>query len=914
MLQELKKMYLKINYNMDIVNLENNDIGLLYFGKRKASPDMIVLIQDDFLMLSDIKKAMKFLHKVGKTLNCNRFHIITKVLPDDSMVKDMAYLNVKVNDYQYIENLKKSIIERKHIELLPHNEFTLKEAENLLKKHRKAAIVQATGTGKSFIIGNFLINKTYGKKVVLTPSKHIVTQIKKYFGEMLDDDISFLTYRKVALMTDDELESLSMNTLILDEFHRVGALKWEGAVKKLIQFNKKAYLIGTTATPRRYLDNDRDMVSELFDGISTEEIDVSLAIARGILPNPKYVYSVFDFEKEIDSALKLVTESKYNDDEKHLKEEWIDSLNNFKIDWNSSSGINDIIKNYIKKDGRNKFIVFCSNKNHLKEMQEKMRACFENNGFILENEEVVHTELYNNEKTLSRFESYKIENANGASLLFCIDMLTEGIHLSAKNGGTHLSGVFLNRSTVSPIIFYQQIGRALATDIEETPMIFDLTNNCASIRTKFYQNDLEQNQKVVNSIRDKFGLDSVNLTSTIDVRYVEMLSLISNIKAKFDISWDKRIAELKKFIDINGHAAISKSNADEGMITWAQGIRSRYFRNELSYNQIEELTQLGFVWDMVEYRWKCNLNELKKFKDEHGFIATITNSMNKDYSVLASNLRSNYRKGSLSKDKIADLEGIGFIWEVDEYKWNLMYDELLKNNELQKDFEKVVPKTTKLKNWITVQKRRYDKGDLSEEKIEKLKNAGVSFLVEKDIWMDGYRKYLFGMNMPKESRPHYIYRWASLQRKLYTEGKLNHKQIELIKNAGVSLKKSDDKFWDYIDELAEYKGKYGTCRVLKKNVENKKFYSWYNNLKSSYDQLSEEKRTALLSIGYERYIKQSSWDNNVKAYKQIKDKSFKSLNNEEKKVYNWGIRVRKLYKSGKLDDIQYRTAKEIGLI
>lgn len=54
-------------------------------------------------------------------------------------------------------------------------------------------------------------------------------------------------------------------------------------------------------------------------------------------------------------------------------------------------------------------------------------------------------------------------------------MLNEGIHVD------DVDGVILLRPTVSPIIYLQQIGRALSAGSEKTPVIFDLVNNFDSL-------------------------------------------------------------------------------------------------------------------------------------------------------------------------------------------------------------------------------------------------------------------------------------------------------------------------------------------------------------------------------------------------------------------------------------------------
>ena len=59
-----------------------------------------------------------------------------------------------------------------------------------------------------------------------------------------------------------------------------------------------ARVLGLSATNIRYLDNQRDMAWELFGGNIASELTLGEAVATGILPAPKYVLSVYSYQKE----------------------------------------------------------------------------------------------------------------------------------------------------------------------------------------------------------------------------------------------------------------------------------------------------------------------------------------------------------------------------------------------------------------------------------------------------------------------------------------------------------------------------------------------------------------------------------------------------------------------------------------
>jgi predicted helicase len=65
------------------------------------------------------------------------------------------------------------------LELTAHNSFTNKKINKLFKSSNKVAVIQATGTGKSYLIGQSLINHINKNSLVLAPSIHILSQQKK---------------------------------------------------------------------------------------------------------------------------------------------------------------------------------------------------------------------------------------------------------------------------------------------------------------------------------------------------------------------------------------------------------------------------------------------------------------------------------------------------------------------------------------------------------------------------------------------------------------------------------------------------------------------------------------------------------------------------------------------------------------
>ena len=67
----------------------------------------------------------------------------------------------------------------------------------------------------------------------------------------------------------------------------------------LLKLCSDAKLLGLTATNVRYLDNDRDVFEEHFDGHIASEMTLGEAVVRGILPAPNYVTTVYQYQKDL---------------------------------------------------------------------------------------------------------------------------------------------------------------------------------------------------------------------------------------------------------------------------------------------------------------------------------------------------------------------------------------------------------------------------------------------------------------------------------------------------------------------------------------------------------------------------------------------------------------------------------------
>ena len=175
--------------------------------------------------------------------------------------------------------------------------------EHLNKKHRKALLVMATGTGKtrvSISLVDVLMRNGWVKNVLFLADRiSLVTQAHKNFVKLLpntttsvlsesgDKDlnarITFSTYQTMINYLDTEDKPFSVgrfDLIIIDEAHRSIFGKY-GAIFNYFD----AMLVGLTATPRNEVEKSTYDIFEMEQGVPNYAYELEDAVGEGYLVN-----------------------------------------------------------------------------------------------------------------------------------------------------------------------------------------------------------------------------------------------------------------------------------------------------------------------------------------------------------------------------------------------------------------------------------------------------------------------------------------------------------------------------------------------------------------------------------------------------------------------------------------------------
>lgn len=483
------------------------------------------------------------------------------------------------------------------IKLFEHNETAYISAVRMLKETGKAAVIHPTGTGKSFIAFKLCYDNADKKICWLSPGEYIFkTQCENLAaaGSAVPRNIAFFTYAKLMLMTDAELEEIKPDYIILDEFHRCGAEMWGQGVKRLLNMYSDTPVLGLTATNIRYLDNRRDMADELFNGNIASEMTLGEAIVRGILNPPKYVLSVFGYGNEF----KKYEQKVKNTRSKAVRAEGEKYLDALKRALDKADGLDKVFAKHMpKRDG--KYIVFCASFDHMNEMADKAKEWFAK----VDTEPHIYKAYSNDPATSKVFSAFKADVSKHLKLLYSIDMLNEGIHVD------DIDGVILLRPTVSPIIYKQQIGRALSAGKKSNPVIFDIVLN---IENLYSIGAVEEEMQIATAYYRSLGEESsiVNDSFSIYDEVKDCRELFSRLNDVLTVSWQTMFEQAKKYYSENGDLEVPArfiTNDGYSLGHWIynqRAVRKGQQTGNLSEEQIEKLNSIGMRWDLyTDYKY-----------------------------------------------------------------------------------------------------------------------------------------------------------------------------------------------------------------------------------------------------------------------------------------------------------------------
>lgn len=749
------------------------------------------------------------------------------------------------------------------IKLYSHNQKAYDLAINMLKDTKKAAIVHPTGTGKSFIA--FKLCEDHPDKIIcwLSPSEYIFsTQLQNLYqatNGYKPNNIVFFTYAKLMGMSKEDIQAIHPDYIVLDEYHRAGATFWQKGVEQLLFTYSDIPVLGLSATNIRYLDSQRDMAQELFDGKIASQMSLGEAIVRGILNPPKYVLSMYYYQNTLEKYERRVKKTK----SKVARDNAEKCLDELRRRLEKAEGLDVIFKKHMT-DPHGKYIVFCSNKEHMDQMMKHTEW------FSKVDKEPHMYSVYSSDPGADKaFKDFKEDNDNNhLRLLYCIDALNEGIHVD------DISGVILLRPTVSPIVYKQQIGRALSASKKTNAVIFDIVLNIENI---YSIDSIKEEMQVATSYYRSLGEADqiINEKFKIIDEVRNCRELFEKLNDALTATWDMYYASAKQYYQENGNLEVpARYITEEGYAlgSWLnnqKAIRKGTIVGKLTEDQIQKLDSIGMIWDSLDYFWEQNFKLAKEYYLTSGNLDIPTNYKSTDGKHLGNWIlrqRQLYKSNSLTDEQIKKLDSIGMDWmdRVDRV-WENGFIEAKNYSEEYGNLS--VPKNYRsntdfpLGIWIQRQRSLYKNKKISDDRVKRLTDVGMNW--NPDNWESRFnlvRQYYeehgnINISQKEIIQGVWLGKWIVSQKKAMQEGKLTHEQTEMLKTLPMKeVGRKDNRWWSMYEEAKKYYLKFGHLNVPMDYLTSsgKKLSDWIIRQRRNYKlgKMPSEHKEKLDEIGF----------------------------------------------------------------
>ena len=708
------------------------------------------------LTRSDAERFYEKLSSLNKEYRNLYFRIVAHggFLPE---ALDFELHGLSVSDENYIE----SLLSGRHVELYPHNEVAYRAITRGFKQHRIGAVVQATGTGKSYLLARYITDHAKEKILVFAPNITILDEIRKAVGFSAPQ----VTYRTFQSLTRNRKDNglLRAEHILIDEFHHFGAEIWGSALQEVIENNPCAYVLGTSATPIRP-EGMIDTVDLYFEGNLFYELTLPQAWYYNILPIPVLVQSAYGLDNELDRLQRKLERSGCS---KGRKEKVQRKLDLARVDFKEALGAPEVIRKFLPTSVR-KLLVFCRDLTDLKQMVPEVCGWLTRAGRAITPFEIHHAQ---GERQNGRILDAFREESDRLHVLFSVNMLIEGLHVEG------VDAVLFLRRTESYIVTLQQLGRCLDAGAGKQPVVLDFVNNLSGKSVYDVMAPHLERLSLLPSPKGFEGNTSFLATgflSDIRLRIEEILAELEPWQIMYE-----RLIEFRR--EENDWPSVTEGKLG----LWCNTQRIAYKRGKLQEERRRQLESIGFEWNQLDSKWMKEYRALKFFLDtcgrwpkrEDGPLATWCYTQ-----------RERRKDGRLSKERIRALDEISFVWNQDlQGEWMKNYEEL---KSFVGKFHRF-PKSTEgnLGGWCHTQRKMRKLGKLSYDRRILLDKIGFVWSAEQ-VWQGNFEQLCLFYNRQGRwpgCREGALGRWCTIQRRDYRKGNMSDERKAQLERIGFPL-------------------------------------------------------------------------------------------------------------------------------
>lgn len=309
----------------------------------------------------------------------------------------------------------------------------------------------------------------------------------------------------------------------------------------------------------------------------------------------------------------------------------------------------------------------------------------------------------------------------------------------------------------------------------------------------------------------------------------------------------ERLKELKEFYKEHGHSNVPWNYEKNPGLGHYVCNTLRAERDRLTPEQVKQLENLDFVWDMREEAWKAHYNELKAHLKKFGAYPTkVTNPR------LASWVRAQ-RKFTQSPERVKRLNEISFAWNPREEHWMERYEDL-KAFKARHGHCRVPGEDRKIHrlwDWLHFQKTRRDK--LPPHRRKLLDDLGVDWTIQKRSSteeqmsrLEAYFKKKGHCNI-SVTEDRVLATWLTGVRR--RKDSLEPEMLQRLVEMNIEWSPSSARWNEQFEQLVAFREKHGHCKIPTKWPANPSLPTWVYTQRRRWKELRPDRRKRLAALG-----------------------------------------------------------------
>jgi superfamily II DNA or RNA helicase len=316
--------------------------------------------------------------------------------------------------------------------------------------------------------------------------------------------------------------------------------------------------------------------------------------------------------------------------------------------------------------------------------------------------------------------------------------------------------------------------------------------------------------------------------------------------------WLAGLAAATAYAEANGHLVVPvKYTTAEGfpLGRWVRKRRWARTSGHLSLNadRIVQLDALGMAWDGREAWWQEGLATATAYRAANGHLRVPGEFVTANGFRLGSWIVTRRRErstGKLSPRRIAQLDEIGMVWDVDEDEWQQGVDAAARYLEaeghLRIPARFVTADGFRLGNWISYKRTARKRGLLTPERIAQLDALGMVWDRHEESWQTGlaaairYRAATGHLRVPQKFVSDDSFRlgaWVSARRSDRRGRALSADRIAQLDALGMTWEPFEEGWESGLAAAQAYRADHGDLRVPGDFVSEHRFRlgAWISN-------------------------------------------------------------------------------------